>query len=90
MQRNSRPGGLAVAARAATANPRIEITPSAAQYKQLCRDLAKLRKIGAPSHTAAIVEAVHAAAAEGILGHGRYKTPGGAYTPPARQQEDKS
>lgn len=44
------------------ANPRIEITPSPAQYRQLCRDLKKLRALGAPSHTEAIIEAVHAAA----------------------------
>lgn len=78
METNSRPRGLAVAARAAATNPRIEITPSAAQYKQLCRDLAKLRRTGAPSHTAAIVEAVHAAAAGGTLGHAQNEKPGGA------------
>jgi hypothetical protein len=44
------------------ANPRIEITPSPAHYEQLCRDLKRLRKLGAPSHTQAIIEAVHAAA----------------------------
>lgn len=43
-------------------NPRIEITPSTAQYEQLCRDLDALRKAGASSNTAAIVEAVHATA----------------------------
>ena len=91
MRTNSRPRGLAVAARPAAANPRIEITPSVAQYKQLCRDLAKLRKIGAPSHTAAIVAAVHAAAAGDMLGHVQNKQPGGAmHTPPARQQEVQS
>jgi hypothetical protein len=52
---------------AAVSGPRLEITPSEAQYEQLCRDLATLRKSGAPSHTAAIIQAVHAAAA-GNLG----------------------
>ncbi len=60
------------------ANPRIEITPSRAQYKQLCRDLAKLRKTGATSHTAAIVQAVHAAAAGRILGYDQNEKPGSA------------
>lgn len=62
MQTNSRPRGLAVAGGPAATNPRLEITPSAAQYEQLCRDLKALRRSGAPSHTAAILEAVHAAA----------------------------
>lgn len=44
-------------------SPCIEITPTAAQYDQLCRDLRALRSQGAPSNTAAILEAVHAAAA---------------------------
>ena len=73
MRANSRPGALA--ARAAAAHPRIEITPSVTQYAQLCRDLKKLRKLGAPSHTAAIVAAVHAAAA-GKLGHERNENAG--------------
>jgi hypothetical protein len=53
------------------ANPRIEITPTVAQYQQLCRDLKALRKSGAPSHTAAILEAVHAAAQGHMLGGDR-------------------
>lgn len=52
------------------ANPRLEITPSADQYRQLCRDLKKLRKLGAPSHTEAIVAAVHAAAGGKLEGNG--------------------
>lgn len=73
MPANSRPGALgAVAGRAAAANPHLEITPTEAQYTQLCRDLKKLRKLGAPSHTAAIVAAVHSAAA-GRLGHGQHE-----------------
>ena len=60
---------------ARASNPRLEITPTAAQYEQLCRDLKKLRKLGAPSHTAAIVGAVHAAAA-GRLGHDQHENAG--------------
>jgi hypothetical protein len=75
----TQPGALAVAElRHIESSPRIEITPSPAQYKQLCRDLAKLRKTGATSHTAAIVQAVHAAAAGGILGHDQNEMPGSA------------
>jgi hypothetical protein len=48
---------------AAPANVCIEITPSAEQYGQLSRDLATLRRAGADSNTAAVVSAVHAAAA---------------------------
>ncbi len=46
----------------AAPGPRIEITPTGAQYEQLCRDLAALREAGAPSNTAAIVDAVRTAA----------------------------
>ncbi len=42
--------------------PVIEITPSPNEYDQLVRDLARLREHGAPSNTAAVVAAVHAAA----------------------------
>jgi hypothetical protein len=56
--------------------PRIEITPSAAQYEQLCRDLKILREGGAPTNTAAILEAVRAAAAGGTVGGGRRKPSG--------------
>lgn len=45
-----------------TREPRIEITPSAEDYDQLCRDLAALRAAGASSNTAAVVDAVHRAA----------------------------
>jgi hypothetical protein len=76
MRRNSPRPALGVARHpAVVANPRLEITPSAAQYEQLCRDLKKLRKLGAPSHTAAIVGAVHAAAA-GKLGHVQHENAG--------------
>ncbi len=53
--------------------PRIEITPTADQYRQLCRDLARLRAQGAASNTAAILDAVHLAAAGPILGEDRAK-----------------
>ncbi len=46
---------------------RIEITPSAAEYRQLCDDLGELRKRGAETNTAAIVEAVRAAASGGRI-----------------------
>jgi len=44
--------------------PRIEITPTVAEYRQLCRDLAKLREQGEPSNTTAILAAVSHAAAD--------------------------
>ena len=46
----------------ASGNPCIEITPTPAQYEQLCDDLSELRAAGATSNTAAILEAVHRAA----------------------------
>lgn len=46
---------------------RIEITPTVAEYEQLCRDLKKLRGRGAISNTAAILEAVRAAASKGKI-----------------------
>jgi hypothetical protein len=45
--------------------PIIEITPTPEEYDQLGRDLAKLRKQGAPSNTAAILKAVRLAASTG-------------------------
>lgn len=42
--------------------PVIEITPTPEEYDQLVGDLARLRERGAPSNTAAVVEAVHAVA----------------------------
>jgi hypothetical protein len=72
------------------ANPRIEITPSATQYRRLYRDLAVLRAAGATSNTAAIVEAVHDAAMRSMLGGDDRRRPGDAETPPARQQEVES
>jgi hypothetical protein len=41
---------------------RLEITPSATQYDQLCRDLGALRRAGAPTNTAAVLSAVRVAA----------------------------
>lgn len=52
-------------------NPCIEITPTPAEYRQLCRDLAKLRERGAFSNTDAILQAVHAAAGAGRIGSNR-------------------
>jgi hypothetical protein len=72
--RREPPAALALAERAVpAANPQIEITPSVPEYEQLCRDLAKLRKLGAPSNTAAVLAAVHAAAGA-KMGHGKRKT----------------
>jgi hypothetical protein len=45
-----------------TGNPCIEITPTPAEYEQLCRDLKTLRSAGAMSNTSAILEAVRVAA----------------------------
>lgn len=59
-----------------TLNPRIEITPTVAQYHQLCRDLKALRRLGATSNTAAILQAVHAAAAGKIPSSEDKKRPG--------------
>lgn len=47
--------------------PCIEITPTPAEYEQLCRDLAALRKAGAASNTAAILQAVHIAGERHML-----------------------
>jgi len=54
-----------MAATQSSSHPTIEITPTVDQYRQLCRDLAKLRKAGAVSNTAAIVDAIHRAATGG-------------------------
>jgi len=47
--------------------PRIEITPTPEQYDQLCHDLKALRRSGATTNTAAILDAVRAAAARGKI-----------------------
>jgi hypothetical protein len=47
--------------------PLIEITPGPEEYDQLVSDLARLRERGAPSNTAAVVAAVHAAAGGKML-----------------------
>lgn len=46
---------------------RVEIRPSAEEYRQLCEDLGELRRRGAETNTAAIVEAVHAAVSAGRI-----------------------
>jgi hypothetical protein len=48
----------------ALANPCLEITPSAEQYEQLCRDLGALRRAGAGSNTEVVIAAVRAVAAD--------------------------
>jgi hypothetical protein len=53
----------------------VEITPSPDEYDQLVRDLARLREHGAPSNTAAVVAAVHAAASR-KMPHRRHKKAG--------------
>lgn len=47
-----------------TQHPELIITPSEAQYRQLCEDLEILRNAGVESNTAAIVAAVRAEAAK--------------------------
>jgi hypothetical protein len=42
----------------------IEITPTPAEYRRLTADLARLRALGFPSNTTAVVAAVHALASE--------------------------
>jgi hypothetical protein len=68
-------GGKTMPAKALQAvNPTLEITPTRAQYEQLCRDLKMLRQSGAPSNTAAILDAVRDAAVAGKIGarsHGK-------------------
>jgi hypothetical protein len=72
-------------------DPVIEITPTPAQYRELCRDLEALRTAGASSNTIAIVEAVRVAAeaarASRVLGD--EKRPRGAGTPGGRSQGGK-
>ena len=73
----------------AARGPHIEITPSAAEYEQLCRDLAALRKAGAETNTAAVVDAVHKAAKQ------RYpkrvkKTPGKRRKRPPGPEDSRS
>lgn len=47
------------------ARARLEITPDQREYEQLCRDLNLLRRLGAPTNTHAIIEAVHEHAERG-------------------------
>lgn len=85
MRANSRPG--ARVARAVAANPRIEITPTEAQYEQLCSDLKKLRRAGAISNTVAIIEAVRVAAGADKVGGRPHKEHGGRS--PASQSSNR-
>jgi hypothetical protein len=75
----------------ATTGPHLEITPSPDDYDQLCRDLAALRAAGAPSNTAAVIEAVHLVAGweynSGEESKDSSPTSGRYLTPPDRQQE---
>jgi len=72
-----------------TGNPRIEITPTPAEFRQLCRDLGALRRAGAISNTAAIVEAVRRAAADGRIQSptGSKRTRGARARSSVQQQE---
>ena len=68
---------LTVVPRAAPiVGPVIEITPSSNEYDQLVRDLARLREHGAPSNTAAVVAAVHAAASRKMPHRAKYEKAG--------------
>lgn len=50
-----------------SSGPRIEITPSPSEYRQLVSHLRTLREAGAESNTAAILAAVKDAAAGGKI-----------------------
>jgi hypothetical protein len=66
--------------------PRIEITPTVAEYRQLCRDLTELRAQGAPSNTAAILAAVsHAATGAKVEGRSQKQSPKRSPRPKARR-----
>jgi hypothetical protein len=67
MTPNKQPTNRADARRRATGNPRIEITPSITEYRQLCRNLKALRDAGAESNTEAILKAVEQAVAAGRI-----------------------
>lgn len=82
--------GAAVLTRPISSGPRLEITPSAGDYDQLCQDLAVLRKGGAQSNTEAVLRAVHQAAERVELRGGVKETPPqirAVPRPPERQQE---
>lgn len=66
---------LTLVPRAPVAGPVIEITPTPDEYDQLVHDLARLREHGAPSNTAAVVEAVHAVARD-RMGHEKNENAG--------------
>lgn len=66
---------------------RIEITPSPSEYGRLCRDLKTLRRKGATSNTAAILDAVRAAAAKDKIDNGSTNGKGAQTRPQPPQQE---
>jgi hypothetical protein len=71
-----------------TEGPRIEITPSKTEYERLCRDLKKLRHLGATSNTEAIIDAVRDAAARGKV-EGRPHKASGKRSPAPRSGNRK-
>lgn len=65
---------------------RIEITPSPEEYRRLCEDLGELRKRGAETNTAAIVQAVRdAASSGGKMAHPK-RSRGARKRPPVQQE----
>lgn len=82
-------GALMQPKQAVSPEVRIEITPTVAEYEQLCRDLEKLRERGAISNTAAILQAVRGAASKGKIRH-RSANGKGARTRPHPHQEGDS
>ena len=66
---------------------RLEITPTHSQYKQLCDDLRELRRLGAETNTAAIINAVRDAATSHRIGpHTDKRTEGRLPTPRSRDR----
>jgi hypothetical protein len=85
--------GAGIVTRPISGGPRLEITPSAGDYDQLCEDLAVLRKGGDESNTEAVLRAVHEAAERVRLRGGVEPTPPqirAVPRPPERQQEVES
>lgn len=82
--------GKGIVTRPVSSGPRLEITPSAGDYDQLCQDLAVLRNGGAQSNTEAVLRAVHQAAKRVELRGGAKEAPPqirAVPRPPERQQE---
>lgn len=67
---------------------KIELTPTVAEYQQLCEDLSTLRRRGAVSNTVAILDAVHAAALERKIRPSRpqKRSRGTRQRPPVQQE----